>query len=103
MAKITLKKVKLEGGWSGSYQIDIRFIGTPIGAPVTISQISQWVHYPPNTTLEIPGMGNLWLYVNGSFFNMAGKPLNNRPTQINVEAVIRLGNRDTYVRYDIVP
>ena len=103
MAKITLKKVKLEGGWSGSYQIDIRFIGTPIGAPVTINQTSQWVHYPPNTTLEIPGAGNLWAFVNGSYLTMSGSPLNRHRTQINVEAIIRFGNRDIHVRYDIVP
>ena len=103
MAKITLKKVKLEGGWSGSNQIDIRFIATPIGAPVTVNQTSHWVDYPANTTFEIPGAGNLWGYVNGSFFNMCAKPLNDNPTQTNVEAVIRLGNRDTHVKYDIVP
>ncbi|WP_250564860.1 hypothetical protein, partial [Adonisia turfae] len=101
--KITLKKIKLEGSWSGSNQIDIRFIGTPIGAPVTISQTSQWVQYPPNTTLELPGFGNLWAFVNGSYFSMSASPLNSDPTQINVEAVIRLGNRDIHVRYDIVP
>ncbi|MEM7794745.1 MAG: hypothetical protein AAF579_09860 [Cyanobacteria bacterium P01_C01_bin.118] len=103
MAKIKLKKVKLEGGWSGSNQIDIRFIGTPIGSPVTVSNTSQWVDYPPNTTLEIPGAGNLWEFVNGSYLTMCGSPLNSNPTQTNVEAVIRFGNRDTHVKYDILP
>ncbi|WP_250565814.1 hypothetical protein, partial [Adonisia turfae] len=69
----------------------------------TISQTSQWVHYPPNTTLEIPGSGNLWLFVNGFYASMAATPLNSDPTQINVEAVIRYWIRDTHVRYDIVP
>ena len=104
MANIVLKRVKLEGNWpSGNHQIDIRFLSFPIGAPITLSQTSQWVNYPPNTSFFIPGVGNLWLYLNGTFYSMSTVPLDDHPTQINVEAVIRQGTRETYVIYDIVP
>ena len=68
-----------------------------------MSKASGWVAYPPNTSLYIPGIGNLWLYLNGAFFAMSAVPLDDHPTQINVEGVIRYGTRETYVIYDIVP
>ena len=104
MAKIRLKKVKLEGNWpSGNHNIDIRFLNFQIGAPIDLSKASGWVDYPPNTTFFIPGVGNLWQYLNGAYNSMCTVPLDDHPTQTNVEAVIRQGSRETYVKYDIIP
>ena len=104
MAKIVLKKVKLIGSWpSGNHNIGIRFLNFPIGAPIDVNQASGWVDYPSNTTLHIPGSGNLWQYLNGAYNSMCTVPLDDHPTQTNVEAIIRKGPRETHVRYDIVP
>ena len=104
MAKIVLKEIKLEGNWpSGNHDIDIRFLSIPIGAPISVNKSSGWVDYPSNTTYSLPGMGNLWQYLNNAFDSMCPVPLDDHPTQTNVKAIIRQGPRETHVKYDIVP
>ncbi len=103
MAKIVLKQVKLVGNWQNNTQVDIRFISSPIGSPLTVPTTSTWVNYPANTSFNLPGPGNLWQYLNGAFLSMCPQPLDTDPTQTNVQAKISSGLGDAYVKYDIVP